>query len=177
VCCDWYLSIIRPYLFHTSLEYDKIRGFHCIHPVFEKISVLWDEMSYSQSSEVSVNFQRTTGRYISEDTTLHRHRCENLKSYIIFVIRIKEGINLTYNLKIKLYNTPCTTLSTEFRRSLLSSNGAETWGLTLHPDQMSISYTRSRTSWSNFVWLPFDSVDYWIDKAMLTMHDMNFWRQ
>jgi hypothetical protein len=33
------------------------------------------------SSETSVNFQRTTRRYIPENGTLHIHRCENLKSY------------------------------------------------------------------------------------------------
>jgi hypothetical protein len=33
------------------------------------------------SSETSVGFQRTTWRYIPEDSTLHIHRCENLKSY------------------------------------------------------------------------------------------------
>jgi hypothetical protein len=31
--------------------------------------------------ETSVDFQRTTRRYIPEDRTLHNHRCENLKSY------------------------------------------------------------------------------------------------
>jgi hypothetical protein len=36
------------------------------------------------SSETSVHFQRTTRRYIPEDGTLHNHRCENLKSYIMF---------------------------------------------------------------------------------------------
>jgi hypothetical protein len=35
-----------------------------------------------RSSETSVNFQRTTRRYIPEDSTVHNHRCENLKSYI-----------------------------------------------------------------------------------------------
>jgi hypothetical protein len=35
------------------------------------------------SSETSVEFHWTTQRYISEDSTLHNHRCENLKSYII----------------------------------------------------------------------------------------------
>jgi hypothetical protein len=34
------------------------------------------------SSEASVDFQRTTQRYSPEDSTLHNHRCENLKSYI-----------------------------------------------------------------------------------------------
>jgi hypothetical protein len=32
--------------------------------------------------ETSVDFQRTTRRYIPEGRTLHNHRCENLKSYI-----------------------------------------------------------------------------------------------
>jgi hypothetical protein len=31
------------------------------------------------SSEISVDTQRTTLRYIPEDNTLHNHRCENLK--------------------------------------------------------------------------------------------------
>jgi hypothetical protein len=32
------------------------------------------------SPETSVDFQRTTRRYIPEDSTLHNHRCENLTS-------------------------------------------------------------------------------------------------
>jgi hypothetical protein len=32
--------------------------------------------------KMSVEFQRTTRRYIPEDRTLHNHRCENLKSYL-----------------------------------------------------------------------------------------------
>jgi hypothetical protein len=33
------------------------------------------------SFETSVDFQRTTQRYIPGGSTLHNHRCENLKSY------------------------------------------------------------------------------------------------
>jgi hypothetical protein len=33
-------------------------------------------------SETSVDFQRTTGRYIPEDRTLHSHLCENLNSVL-----------------------------------------------------------------------------------------------
>jgi hypothetical protein len=33
------------------------------------------------SSETSVNFRPTTWRYILEDSTLHNHCCEDLKSY------------------------------------------------------------------------------------------------
>jgi hypothetical protein len=32
-------------------------------------------------SETSVGFKRTTGRYIAEERTLHKHHCENLTSY------------------------------------------------------------------------------------------------
>jgi hypothetical protein len=40
------------------------------------------KMEATCSSETSVYFQRTTGRYIPEDGTFHDHRCENLISYI-----------------------------------------------------------------------------------------------
>jgi hypothetical protein len=33
-------------------------------------------------SEASVEFQRSTRRYIPEDRTVHNHRCDSLKSYI-----------------------------------------------------------------------------------------------
>jgi hypothetical protein len=35
------------------------------------------------SSETSLNFQRNIQRYIPEGSTLHNHRCENLRSYIL----------------------------------------------------------------------------------------------
>jgi hypothetical protein len=35
------------------------------------------------SSETSVATHQTTRRHIPEDDTLHNHRCENLKSYIL----------------------------------------------------------------------------------------------
>jgi hypothetical protein len=38
------------------------------------------------SSETSVDTQRTTRRYIPEDSILLNHCCENLKSYILFLI-------------------------------------------------------------------------------------------
>jgi hypothetical protein len=38
------------------------------------------EMEAVCSSETSVDFQLTTERYISEDTTIHNHRYDNLKS-------------------------------------------------------------------------------------------------
>jgi hypothetical protein len=41
------------------------------------------KMEETYSSETSVDFQLTTRRYIPEDSALHNHRCENLKSYIL----------------------------------------------------------------------------------------------
>jgi hypothetical protein len=39
------------------------------------------KMEATCSSETSLDFQRTTWRYIPEERTLRNHRCENLKSY------------------------------------------------------------------------------------------------
>jgi hypothetical protein len=41
------------------------------------------KMEAKFSSETSVDFQRTTRHYTPEHITLHNHRCENLKSYIM----------------------------------------------------------------------------------------------
>jgi hypothetical protein len=39
------------------------------------------KMEAIYSSEMSVDFQQNTRRYIPEHNTLHNHHCENLKSY------------------------------------------------------------------------------------------------
>jgi hypothetical protein len=44
------------------------------------------KMEVTCSSEISVDFQRTTWRCIPEDRTFHKHR-DNLKSYKIIYIR------------------------------------------------------------------------------------------
>jgi hypothetical protein len=41
------------------------------------------KMEATFSSEMSIDFQRITLRYIPEDRTLHNHKSENLKSYMI----------------------------------------------------------------------------------------------
>jgi hypothetical protein len=41
------------------------------------------KMEEKCSSETSINFQRTTWRYIREDRGVHNHRCDSLKSYHI----------------------------------------------------------------------------------------------
>jgi hypothetical protein len=43
------------------------------------------------SSKTSVGFQRPTWRYVPEDSTLHNHRCKNLKSYISLVCFLRDG--------------------------------------------------------------------------------------
>jgi hypothetical protein len=40
-------------------------------------------MEATYYSETSAGFQQTTRRYITEDRTLHNHRCEIFKSYIL----------------------------------------------------------------------------------------------
>jgi hypothetical protein len=50
-------------------------------PAWKKVaypSTLKIEATYS--SETSVDFRRTTRRYIAEDESLHNHNCDNLKS-------------------------------------------------------------------------------------------------
>jgi hypothetical protein len=41
------------------------------------------KMEATCSSEMSLDFQRTTRCYIPEDRTLHNHRCENLRSCVV----------------------------------------------------------------------------------------------
>jgi hypothetical protein len=45
-------------------------------------------------SETSVDFQRTTRRYVPEVSTFHSHRCENLKSYLVDSYNDRAYINL-----------------------------------------------------------------------------------
>jgi hypothetical protein len=44
------------------------------------------------SSETSVDFQRTTQRYVTEDRILHNHRCENLISYYVHHFHITDSL-------------------------------------------------------------------------------------
>jgi hypothetical protein len=55
------------------------------------------------SSETSVDFQRTTWRYIPEDRTFHKDDCENLESYIEYTLAV--WIKIVYFLELyKLLN-------------------------------------------------------------------------
>jgi hypothetical protein len=48
------------------------------------------------SSETSIDFQRTTRRYIPEDSTLHNHYCKNLKSYMTLCVSYEVGTELLF---------------------------------------------------------------------------------
>jgi hypothetical protein len=60
----------------------------CLPPAFKLVSCsayCFDpKVEAICSSKTSVDTKRTTGRYIPKDGTLHNHRCENLKSYILY---------------------------------------------------------------------------------------------
>jgi hypothetical protein len=51
------------------------------------------------SSETSVATQETTRRHIPEDDTLHNHRCENLKSYNMYI-----GLSVVNSTFFSLFN-------------------------------------------------------------------------
>jgi hypothetical protein len=40
-------------------------------------------------SKMSIDFQRTTQRYVPEDSILYNHRCENLKSCLLKFIFLR----------------------------------------------------------------------------------------
>jgi hypothetical protein len=42
-------------------------------------------MEGARASETLVNFYQTTRRYNPDDSNLHTHRRENLKSYCVFI--------------------------------------------------------------------------------------------
>jgi hypothetical protein len=56
-------------------------------------------MEAISSSETSAASQQTTGRHIPEDDTFHKHRCENLKSYIVVLIVKSFKANNTVQVK------------------------------------------------------------------------------
>jgi hypothetical protein len=55
----------------------RFGGTYCLHLQGGRISPARNQHESRWQAE-----QRTTRRYIREDSTLHNHRCENLKSYI-----------------------------------------------------------------------------------------------
>jgi hypothetical protein len=70
----------------------RFGGTYRLHLQSQKISRAGRAMEAVCSSETSVDIQRITRRYIPEDGTLHNHRCENLKSYILVLSRCLPGV-------------------------------------------------------------------------------------
>jgi hypothetical protein len=74
-------------------------------------------------AETSVDFERTTRRYIAQDRTLHNHRCENLKFYVKIFISWHSEIqqiglsNVKFNLKHTVLFTVCVNLRVTSVRS------------------------------------------------------------
>jgi hypothetical protein len=77
-----------------KLHNEELRNLHFSPNIIRmKRIIFWDMTPCSplscmrRSSETSGKTKLTTRRHIPEDNTLHNHRCENLKSYIIRTIR------------------------------------------------------------------------------------------
>jgi hypothetical protein len=61
------------------------------------------KMEAGRSSETSVNFYRTTRRYIPEDGTLHKHRCDNLKYNRVYAFIFLEYLHLhNHNIRLSM---------------------------------------------------------------------------
>jgi hypothetical protein len=69
------------------------------------------------SSETSVNFNVTTRRYIQEDSKLHTHCHENLKSHLHFLL-----CSLRTTLRIQAYLYLQKTISRKNRKTLTQQN-------------------------------------------------------
>jgi hypothetical protein len=57
------------------------------------------------SSKILVDFQQTTQRYILEDSTLHNHWCEKLKSYNSTEKNKLRETSLKLNIPTKVHQT------------------------------------------------------------------------
>jgi hypothetical protein len=63
------------------------------------------------SSETSVDIQRTTWRYIPEDSTLHNHRCENLRPAMsnLYVSSNEPEVNLVALSSLQIIPPDCNS--------------------------------------------------------------------
>jgi hypothetical protein len=58
---------------------------HSLVEVYQRFIALM--MEAARTSETLVNFYQTTRRYNPEDSHLHTHRRENLKSYVVMFLQ------------------------------------------------------------------------------------------
>jgi hypothetical protein len=72
------------------------------------------KMEATLSSEISVDFQRTTWHYFLADRTLHNHCCENLKSYMILLLLL----NISVTISIIIITVINIIISIHIKRSL-----------------------------------------------------------
>jgi hypothetical protein len=92
--CEYSRYITKTFftILHTSLSYEeycllgynvnvRFGGTHRLH-LQRRISRVRYQRESRWQAETSVNFQRTTWRYIPEDNILHNHQCENFRSDI-----------------------------------------------------------------------------------------------
>jgi hypothetical protein len=57
------------------------------------------KMEEKCSSETSVDFQRTTRNYITEDKNVHNNRCEDFKSYIMYFLVFRRLFDDAFNIE------------------------------------------------------------------------------
>jgi hypothetical protein len=67
------------------------------------------KMEVTYSSETSVDFQRTTRRYIPEERTLHNHRCENLNNVNVSPYILLHAV-CTVGVMLKLHKSLCVLI-------------------------------------------------------------------
>jgi hypothetical protein len=83
-----------------------------VPPAFTVVSSFYLilKMEVICTHETSVDFGRSTLRYIPEDIALHKHRCENLKSYKENVGQqiVDQNIHMTYRLACSSSASPGT---------------------------------------------------------------------
>jgi hypothetical protein len=71
------------------------------------------KMKATCSSKTSSDFKRTTRRYSPEDRTLHNHRCENLRSYISWLVStgdVSSSARLHWTWNLPVFSQPAEPL-------------------------------------------------------------------
>jgi hypothetical protein len=111
------------YLLNYNALYSA-KSLFCLPSAFTLVSSSANSLTLKMEaiyfSEASVDFQRTTHRYTPEDSTLHDHRCENLKFYssketspskITFMVTN----SIAYRIRYKIVVTRQTDFSNFYR--------------------------------------------------------------
>jgi hypothetical protein len=81
------------------------------------------KMEATCSSETSVNFERSTRRYIPKDRTFHNHLCANLKSYMaptVCILTLQQQCRRTFTHSNKLRAWEPTSIISAHASNLVS---------------------------------------------------------